>query len=247
MASTNDGEGVLGEGKNGVHGKSHSASDSGVWGENIAAGYGVLGSTNSKSAAAVWGANSGAGPGVSGSSVGGPGIQANSTSAAGVWASGKPAGHFEGDVEVLGNITVGGDVILANKDCAEDFEVAGAVEPGAVVVINSSGILEPCEEAYDKRVAGVVSGAGEYRPGIILGRRETRENEVPVALLGRVYCKVDACNGPIEIGDLLTTSATPGHAMLARDPARAFGTVIGKALQPLADGQGMIPILVALQ
>ena len=51
----------------------------------------------------------------------------------------------------------------------------------------------------------------------------------------------------LEIGDLLTTSDTPGHAMRVGDPSRAFGAVIGKALAPLAAGRGMVPILVALQ
>jgi hypothetical protein len=62
-----------------------------------------------------------------------------------------------------------------------------------------------------------------------------------------VYCKVDAGYGAIEAGDLLTTSPTSGHAMRTSDPARAFGAVIGKALQPLSDGVGLIPVLVALQ
>jgi hypothetical protein len=66
-------------------------------------------------------------------------------------------------------------------------------------------------------------------------------------LLGKVFCKVDAGHGAIEIGDLLTTSPTPGHAMKAENPLKAFGTVIGKALRPLAEGQGLIPILIALQ
>ena len=69
----------------------------------------------------------------------------------------------------------------------------------------------------------------------------------PIALLGKVFCKVDAQFGPIEVGDLLTTSPTQGHAMRVADPLRAFGAVIGKALRPLAGGQGLIPILIALQ
>ena len=69
----------------------------------------------------------------------------------------------------------------------------------------------------------------------------------PVALLGKVYCKVDAQYGAIEVGDLLTTSPTPGYAMKADDPLKAFGAVIGKALRPLAAGQDLIPILIALQ
>ena len=65
--------------------------------------------------------------------------------------------------------------------------------------------------------------------------------------MGKVFCKVDAQFGAIAVGDLLTTSATPGHAMKTSDPLKAFGAVIGKALRPLADGKGLIPILIALQ
>ena len=72
-------------------------------------------------------------------------------------------------------------------------------------------------------------------------------NRKPIALLGKVYCKADAGYAPIEVGDLLTTSATPGHAMKATDAVKAFGAVIGKALRPLKEGQGLIPIMIALQ
>jgi hypothetical protein len=50
-----------------------------------------------------------------------------------------------------------------------------------------------------------------------------------------------------RVGDLLTTSDTPGHAMKTIDPLKAFGAVIGKALTPMDAGRGLIPILVALQ
>jgi len=46
---------------------------------------------------------------------------------------------------------------------------------------------------------------------------------------------------------LLTTSDIPGFAMKASDPGRAFGSVLGKALQPLPAGRGLIPVLIALQ
>jgi hypothetical protein len=143
-----------------------------------------------------------------------------------------------------------GDIILRNADCAEDFEIENArsVEPGTVLVIGSGSQLRVCSEPYDKRVAGVVAGAGTYRPGIILGRKENeRDKSLPVALMGRVYCKVDSRTSAIEVGDLLTTSPTPGYAMKAADPMKAFGAVIGKALEPISHRMGMIPILVALQ
>jgi len=96
-------------------------------------------------------------------------------------------------------------------------------------------------------VAGVISGAGDCKPAIVLDKQPSHANRSPLALLGKVFCKVDARYGSIEVGDLLTTSETPGHAMKATDPLKAFGSIIGKALRPLRDGQGLIPILVALQ
>jgi hypothetical protein len=105
----------------------------------------------------------------------------------------------------------------------------------------------PCDAEYDKRVAGVISGAGDYKPGLILDKQPEIGNRSPVALLGKVCCKVTAANGAIEIGDLLTTSPVAGHAMKASDRARAFGAVIGKALKPMTSGTGLIPILIALQ
>jgi hypothetical protein len=82
---------------------------------------------------------------------------------------------------------------------------------------------------------------------MVLGRRSECGGRATVALIGKVYCKVDADAGPIAVGDLLTTSSTPGHAMRVADPLKAFGSVIGKALRPMASGQGLLPILVALQ
>jgi hypothetical protein len=48
------------------------------------------------------------------------------------------------------------------------------------------------------------------------------------------------------VGDMLTTSPTVGHAMKAADATQAFGSIIGKALSPLPDGQGLVPILITL-
>ncbi len=152
-------------------------------------------------------------------------------------------------LEVNGDVRVTGDIILTNADCAEDFEMVGAeeIEPGTVMVIDQGGALRQSEQAYDKKVAGVISGAGDYKPGIVLDKQESPGTRAPIAMMGKVYCKVDAQYWPIEVGDLLTTSPTPGHAMKADDPLKAFGSVIGKALRPLTTGQGLIPILIALQ
>jgi hypothetical protein len=152
-------------------------------------------------------------------------------------------------IDTNGNMRVNGDIMLANADCAEDFDVAEAAltEPGTVMVLDHEAKLRHSEKAYDKRVAGVVSGAGEYRPAIVLDRQEQQGNRRAIALIGKVFCKVDASDASIEVGDLLTTSATPGHAMKASDPQKAFGAIIGKALGKLDKGRGLIPVLVTLQ
>lgn len=173
----------------------------------------------------------------------GRGIDVRSTSGIGIYAEGNVAGHFQG------NVVVTGDIQLPNADCAEEFDVLAPteIEPGMLMVIGSEGKLCQSTKAYDKRVAGIVSGAGNLKPGMVLGKVAEEGDRLPIALMGKVYCKVDADFGAIEVGDLLTTSNTPGHAMKASDPVKAFGAVIGKALEDLETGRGLIPVLVTLQ
>jgi len=156
--------------------------------------------------------------------------------------SGKDAIKLDGDT---------GDIILKNADFAEDFDILesiiGEIEPGSVMVLNNNGQLEACNKPYDKKVAGVISGAGKYKPGIVMDKQTGVKNRLPVALSGKVFCKVDASYGAIEVGDLITSSETVGYAMKASDPNLGFGSVIGKALAPCLDGKGLIPILVSLQ
>ena len=142
-----------------------------------------------------------------------------------------------------------GDIILANADCAEDFDISNSedIEAGSVMIIEQEGKLRQSEMAYDRRVAGVISGAGNYKPGLVLDKKQSHECRKSISLVGKVFCKVDAGTSSIEVGDLLTTSSTPGHAMKATEPLKAFGAVIGKALSPLKKGKGLIPILIALQ
>jgi hypothetical protein len=142
-----------------------------------------------------------------------------------------------------------GDILLGNADCAEEFDASpsNTVEAGSVMILGADGALEACRTPYDKRAVGVVSGAGDYRPAITLDKKNDAPNRIPLALIGKVYCKVDGSFGAIEPGDLLTTSSTPGHAMKAIDQVRSFGAVIGKALERYEGGLGLIRILVALQ
>lgn len=141
--------------------------------------------------------------------------------------------------------------ILGGADLSERFDVAGqAVEPGTVVSIDPAreGGLVVCHEEYDHRVAGIVSGAGGVKPGMLMGQEGTAADGAhAIALTGRVYCRASAVNGPIRPGDLLTTSAVSGCAMRMSDPARGQGAVLGKAMGSLESGEGLILVLVGLQ
>lgn len=140
--------------------------------------------------------------------------------------------------------------IRGGADLAEPFAMSSdSVPPGAVVVIDPSqpGRLKLGTEPYDSKVAGIVSGAGGVQPGISMIQTEALEGGRNVALSGRVYALVDADFAPVEPGDLLTTSSTPGHAMKAADAARRPGASIGKAMTPLKSGRGLVLVLVSLQ
>jgi hypothetical protein len=142
--------------------------------------------------------------------------------------------------------------ITGGSDIAEPFDIAGSetMQPGMVVSIDPEhpAMLRISQKAYDRCVAGVISGAGGVNPGMIMGQKGSKaDGATPIALTGRVYCWIDAAYGPIQPGDLLTTSDTPGYAMKVTDHARAHGAVIGKAMGSLEEGRGLVLVLVALQ
>lgn len=235
----------------GVYGSAGGAGGAGVVGDGSAGAAGVQGTSDSFDAV-VGETGSDAHAGVTGRNLtnggeGGVGIYGT---------GGQFAGKFDGnlqvngDAHVTGTLIVDGDIVLTKgADCAEQFDVSlqTIVEPGTVMVIAGCGELEPSRLPYDKRVAGIISGAGTLRPAIILDSQQSERGRAIVALFGKVYCKVDADAGSVEVGDLLTTSAISGHAMKAADSGQSFGAVIGKALQPMKSGKGLIPVLIALQ
>ena len=143
--------------------------------------------------------------------------------------------------------------ITGGSDFSEMFDVRGKtrVEPGMVVAIDpdNPGCLVPSSQANDRRVAGIISGAGGVATGMTMGQKGTiADGEHPVALSGRVYCLVDATDAAIETGDMLTTSSTVGHAMKVEDPDSAAGAIIGKAMTALKQGEkGLVLVLVNLQ
>ena len=146
-------------------------------------------------------------------------------------------------------------IIEGGADVAESYDVAAAGDtkavPGMVVSIDPDrvGKLRIAAKAYDRTVAGIISGADGVAPGLVLGQKGTiADGEHPIANVGRVWCYVDAdAGGPVSPGDLLTTSSTPGHAMKVSDHSISGGATLGKAMSRLEKGKGLVLVLVTLQ
>ena len=152
-------------------------------------------------------------------------------------------------LHVAGDVTVTGNIAAKYQDIAEWVPASRAIPAGTVVVLDParSNHVLPSIRSYDTGVAGVISS----QPGVILG--EAGEGKVKVATTGRVKVKVDASRVPIRVGDLLVTSDREGVAMrseplnLGGAAIHRPGTLIGKALEPLAEGMGEILVLLSLQ
>jgi len=141
--------------------------------------------------------------------------------------------------------------VTGGSDLAEKFEVEDETTPGMVVAIDPKNVgkLSISRGAYNRRVAGVISGANNLSAGMVLpdlaGEKTTLA--LPVALSGRVWVYCDATKNAIRPGDLLTSAATPGHAMKVVNYTRAQGAIIGKAMTELKSGRGLVLVLVSLQ
>jgi hypothetical protein len=146
-----------------------------------------------------------------------------------------------------GNVYADGSFTGGGADVAERIDVTEAVEPGDVVEIDpdNPGKFRKAREALSTRVAGVISTA----PGVVLGNKSAEHNDArPIlALAGRVPVKATAKYGAIAVGDLLVSSPIPGYAMKCPDKTQCIGAVIGKALEPLAEGSGLIEVQVVLR
>jgi hypothetical protein len=168
-------------------------------------------------------------------------------------ADGTPTITLQADYSGDGRIITQELQITGGSDLSEQFDInpaQEALQPGMVVCIDPEhpGELVASTRAYDHTVAGVISGAGGVKTGMMMGQVGTKaDGKQPVALTGRVYVLADASNGSIKPGDLLTTSSTPGHAMKATNHSKAYGAVLGKAMTGLSQGKGTVLVLVSLQ
>jgi M6 family metalloprotease-like protein len=91
---------------------------------------------------------------------------------------------------------------------------------------------------------GLISIMIPHTGFIELASRYRLRDQPLLALMGVVPVKVTTENGPIQPGDLLISSSTPGYAMRCDEPKECEGAIIGKALEPLKEGTGVIKMLV---
>jgi hypothetical protein len=147
------------------------------------------------------------------------------------------------DLEVEGTAWSRAGWQTGNRDVAENCATDMALEPGELVsLVPDRDLVTRSTRPHDSLVFGVVSSA----PAVHLNCNHDGppEDVAPIALCGRVPCKVVDENGPIKRGDLLTSSSVAGHAMKVIDPLP--GTVVGKALETHNRGRGVIDVFVML-
>jgi hypothetical protein len=179
--------------------------------------------------------------------------------------SGKLIGDFDGNLNLMGDgkaLLVKGDaefhgrLIIKGGNEAGDFP-AGFVEffevdeveyvsPGDILVVSEAGggILSKSRKSYSTSVIGIVSG----NPYISVNNSGKEEKIYPIALSGKVLCKVDARNKPVNPGDLIVASDVAGCGMAGRiDSFDKIGSVLGKALDRLDDGVDLIPVFITHQ
>lgn len=246
----------------GIYGQTSTPGSDAVVGAQLATtgfGGGVNGYTASQSGGAgLTGeatATSGSASGIYGSTVSSNGIVALFRAGSGgdlilgQFGSKSPTNVFR--LDSTGKGYFDGGTQIGGADFAESIAVAkepAQHEPGDLLIVDAAGKrqLKLSAEPYSTLVAGIYS----TKPGVLATAHkmdETAAGEIPLAIVGIVPCKVSAENGAIRPGDLLVTSATPGHAMKGTDRGRMLGAVVGKALEPWSQGQGVIQVLVTLQ
>lgn len=161
-------------------------------------------------------------------------------------------------VRIRGNVSGDGRVstdeleIMGGSDLSEYFDIVdepALIEPGMIVSIQGeNGKLAICNEARDRKVVGVVSGANGIETGLLMGQKGSiADGDYPIALTGRTYVYATTQNGAIQPGDFITTSSTPGYGMKVKKHKKAQGAIIGKAMTSLEEGSGMVLVLINLQ
>ncbi len=141
-----------------------------------------------------------------------------------------------------------GDVVVMARGQTDSILMASSAYQDLLVGVVSTDPAfiagNPVPDEIEGMLARAAKAAGASEREIQADfRRRLAEHRAlsrPIALAGRVPVKVDASYGAIRAGDRLTSSATPGHAMVQTEA----GPTIGVALEDFTQGQGMLTVLV---
>jgi len=179
------------------------------------------------------------------------------------WTTVTATGRIFRVERATGDVYAAGSFIGGGADVAEYILASEPLEPGDVVEVDphTPKHYRKARGPYSPLVAGVISSA----PGVVLGlgpnplppslkgRGDSPlalgeglgERSAPLlALVGRVPVKATTENGPIRPGDLLTSASKPGYAMLCVEVTHCEGAILGKALEALDKGEGVILVLL---
>lgn len=153
-----------------------------------------------------------------------------------------------------GRVITGELQIKGGSDLAENFDISedegNYVKPGMLVSIDieKEGLLCITNQATDKKIVGVISGANGIKPGMLMGQQGTiAYGKYPIALAGRVYVLCNNEGGEINPGDFLTSASQRGYAKKASNLGDAQGAIIGKAMGKADSKTGYVLVLINLQ
>jgi hypothetical protein len=131
------------------------------------------------------------------------------------------------------NVFYGVSTQAKYADLAENYQADSNYTPGTVLEFGGTQEVTIATE-LTKRVAGVVSS----NPAHLMNGGLQGVNVVPMALQGRVPCKV---TGSVQKGDLMVSA---GFGYARADNNAQLGQVIGKALADFTGAKGQIEIVV---
>ena len=123
-------------------------------------------------------------------------------------------------------------------DLAENYEADADYAPGTVVVFGGLKEITVTDNSHNTAVAGVIS----TNPSYLMNAGQSGEWILPVALTGRVPCRVQ---GPVTKGTVLVTGDIPGTAMAIDTSKFKPGCVVGKSLE-IINSTDVVTIEVAV-
>ncbi|MCB0135812.1 MAG: hypothetical protein KDD75_11960, partial [Caldilineaceae bacterium] len=153
----------------------------------------------------------------------------------------------------------GGETLLESGDVVAFSGMGAPLEAGGQPVIQVASV----DAANSTAVAGVVysrynvaalAATAEALPAAITPEGAAAPGDfLLVVVRGPVQVKASALAGALAAGDLVSSAGITGFAAKSAEvtasgvPSTLPGTVLGKALEPLADGEARIYIYVTLQ